>query len=553
MATSGVELATAYVTLAVSTRGMERDIRSQFSRVEAQAGATGTRAGKAMGGGILAAAKGFALPLAAVFGVGAIMSQLEGAVTAGSDLQQSVGGADAVFKKEAAGIKKSAETAATALGLSKNQYLELATVLGAGLKNKGVKDFAKQSDSLIKIGADLAAQFGGSTQDAVNALASAMRGETDPIERYGVSLNETAINAKLAADGAKKVNGQYTEQQKTAARLALVTQQTADAQGAFARESDTYAGSQSRLSASWEDIKAQVGTELLPSLTGLSEWFLKKGLPAIKEFGGWVKDKLWPALKDGWETVRPGLEKAQEIIAGAFGGDSSTSVKDFASFITDKLIPGIADFANVWLPIAATQIRGTIEAVKGLYAIFVTLRDFQVRVASAIIGGFIKVMNVGADMLEALSQVPGFGWAKDAADKMRELSGTAAGVKAALDRIPDSKKIKITAQVSMPGRITLPGGEKVNIGLREAGGPVRKGQPYVVGEKRPELFVPDSNGTILPSVPDGGGTPFATGGGFDYRRNAEAVADAMQQATFAVGARETDRALSVYRAKRALL
>jgi hypothetical protein len=37
---------------------------------------------------------------------------------------------------------------------------------------------------------------------------------------------------------------------------------------------------------------------------------------------------------------------------------------------------------------------------------------------------------------------------------------------------------------------------------RERGGPVRKGQPYIVGEKRAEVFVPDQNGTILPKVPD---------------------------------------------------
>lgn len=37
---------------------------------------------------------------------------------------------------------------------------------------------------------------------------------------------------------------------------------------------------------------------------------------------------------------------------------------------------------------------------------------------------------------------------------------------------------------------------------RAGGGPVTKGRPYVVGDGgRPELFVPDQNGTILPSVP----------------------------------------------------
>lgn len=36
---------------------------------------------------------------------------------------------------------------------------------------------------------------------------------------------------------------------------------------------------------------------------------------------------------------------------------------------------------------------------------------------------------------------------------------------------------------------------------RANGGPVRKGQPYVVGERRPEIFIPDTSGMIMPRVP----------------------------------------------------
>jgi hypothetical protein len=36
---------------------------------------------------------------------------------------------------------------------------------------------------------------------------------------------------------------------------------------------------------------------------------------------------------------------------------------------------------------------------------------------------------------------------------------------------------------------------------REFGGPVSKGRAYIVGEKRPELFVPNTNGIIVPQVP----------------------------------------------------
>lgn len=44
------------------------------------------------------------------------------------------------------------------------------------------------------------------------------------------------------------------------------------------------------------------------------------------------------------------------------------------------------------------------------------------------------------------------------------------------------------------------GGGSINVTARQGGGPVQQGQPVLVGERRPEIFVPPSNGTILPST-----------------------------------------------------
>jgi tape measure domain-containing protein len=43
--------------------------------------------------------------------------------------------------------------------------------------------------------------------------------------------------------------------------------------------------------------------------------------------------------------------------------------------------------------------------------------------------------------------------------------------------------------------------------FRAKGGPVKKGQPYIVGEKRPELFVPDQSGKIIPKLPSAHSMP----------------------------------------------
>ena len=39
-----------------------------------------------------------------------------------------------------------------------------------------------------------------------------------------------------------------------------------------------------------------------------------------------------------------------------------------------------------------------------------------------------------------------------------------------------------------------------NLGTRASGGPVTAGTPYIVGEKRPELFVPNVSGSIIPDL-----------------------------------------------------
>lgn len=46
------------------------------------------------------------------------------------------------------------------------------------------------------------------------------------------------------------------------------------------------------------------------------------------------------------------------------------------------------------------------------------------------------------------------------------------------------------------------------------GGPVRKGQPYIVGEERPEIFVPDEPGHILPSLASFSGLARRASGGY---------------------------------------
>jgi hypothetical protein len=224
-------------------------------------------------------------------GIGLVAKE---AFDAASALQQSGGAVESVFGKQAAAVKAYAKAASRAVGLSTNSYNELASVIGSQLKNMGVAhdDLVPKTDQLIRMGADLAATFGGTAAEAVGALSSLLRGETDPIERYGVSIKAADINARLAAEGLDHLEGPALKAAQSQALLGMVTEQTASATGAFARESDTAAGAQQRAAAEFENAKAALGEVLLPIVAEAMNKFSELTTKLVEN-----KDTVIPLIK----------------------------------------------------------------------------------------------------------------------------------------------------------------------------------------------------------------------------------------------------------------
>lgn len=219
-----------------------------------------------------AAAKVEKLAVPAGVALGAVLALGKGTSDAASDVEQSFGAVDSVFKDTADATKSLAREAADANGLSAAQYAQMASILGAQLKGMGTSadELSAKTDGLIDIGSDLAATFGGETSDAVSAVSALLRGERDPIERYGVSIKEADVAAQKAAMGLSGLTGEADKQATATATLALLTAQTADAQGQFARESDSAAHAQQLAAAESANAAAAIGEALLPAVVLLS-------------------------------------------------------------------------------------------------------------------------------------------------------------------------------------------------------------------------------------------------------------------------------------------
>lgn len=226
--------------------------------------------------------RGLAAPATAA--IGAVVALGKSAADSASRQEQAMGSLDSVFGANADQVKAWSDQAALSVGLSKAEYAELASVMGAQMKNMGMDldTAAASTNSLVSLGADLSAAFGGSSKEAVEALGSALRGEADPAERYGLSLKQSTINAHLAAKGQDTLTGAALEAAKAQAIVELATSQAGGVVGQFSREADTAAGAQQRAAAQWEDASATLGTALLPYLQQAASW--------VAQLSTWLKD-----------------------------------------------------------------------------------------------------------------------------------------------------------------------------------------------------------------------------------------------------------------------
>jgi hypothetical protein len=216
---------------------------------------------------------------AALAGLGTVTKDVIGIA---SDLSESQSKVNVIFGEGAKDVEAFSKKAAKSMGQSRRAVLQAAGTFGTFGKAAGLggKDLATFSNDFTKLAADLASFNNTSPEDAVQAIGAALRGEAEPMRRFGVLLNDATLKAEALALGIYDGTGALTDQQKILAAQSAIYKQTGDAQGDFERTSEGLANSQRILSASIDDTKAAIGDALLP--------VVERVLPHLKNFADWA-------------------------------------------------------------------------------------------------------------------------------------------------------------------------------------------------------------------------------------------------------------------------
>lgn len=483
------EIGSAYLTIIPSFQGGARGIANALS---GQMGAAGQSGGAAYAAGMgrgagQAGFKSAGGALGKVFAgafalvglgslVGDVKDFLGDIIGSASDLAETQSKTGQIFGDSTGAVLDFARKGARSLGQSEQTILDGASSFGIFGQSAGLAgdDLAGFSTEMVTLATDLASFNNTSPEDAIEAIGAALRGESEPIRRYGVLLDDATLKARAMELGIYDGTGSLTAQQRVLAAHAEIMGQTATQQGDFARTSDGLANQQRIFNAELENAKTTIGTALLPAVTDLFSTFSEWGIPILQDLAAWFEEN--------------GDEVTTFILRMADAG---------LQFV-DILLMMMGWYLQ-WFDIQQTVIFSAIKL----------WLSFAENVLNAAVAAFGWIPGIGDDLRTAQADFATFkdrtetymGAAQTSTDLLRGSIDTARGSIGTLrDSVQalDGFTARVRVQVDVDQALAaIPGTNQWIAGQRASGGPVVAGRPYLVGEMGPEIWVPSSSGTVI--------------------------------------------------------
>jgi hypothetical protein len=205
-----------------------------------------------------------ALPAAAALtaiGIGA-----KKAVGDASALNEQMSKTATVFGPAGDEVAAWSKTLTKSFGLSSEAALESAGTFGNMLVPMGFarKDAATMSKQMVELAGDMASFNNASPEDTLAALSSGLAGQSEPLRKYGVFLDDARLKQEAMSQGMYDGKGAMDAQAKAAATYAIIMKDTADTQGDFAKTADGVANQTRIQAAEMENLSASLGQSLLP-------------------------------------------------------------------------------------------------------------------------------------------------------------------------------------------------------------------------------------------------------------------------------------------------
>jgi len=320
------DIGTAYVRIAPNMTGIQGKIAAGFKgsagpataalgdEVNRNSGPFQSALGKL---GDFAKAGGVAIAAGLAAGATGLIVLTQKAIMAQAELEQQIGGSEAVFGEYAKTIQEKAAGAFKTAGLSQQEFLQGANKMGSLFQGAGfsVQQSMEMSSQSMQRASDIASIMGISTSEALEAVTGMAKGNFTMMDNLGVAMNDTSLSAYALEKGLGKTTAQMSIQEKVGLANQLFLEKTAKYAGNYAKENETLSGSLNTTKKAFDnlltgqgDINGFISSLLntikiaIPQITAI--------LPQIVTAIGAILSALVPALGAALPTLIPALISA---------------------------------------------------------------------------------------------------------------------------------------------------------------------------------------------------------------------------------------------------
>jgi hypothetical protein len=268
---------------------------------------------------------------------------------------------------------------ASSLGLAEDQALQAAAGFGSLFKVIGSseEEAAGFSKNLTKLAADMASFNNTTVDEALIALSAGLRGESEPLKRFAVFLNDATLKQEaLNAGIIKSTKGTLQPAAKALAAYNVILKQTTQQQGDFARTAGGLANLSRIVTAQATNLAGAIGKSFEPIWRGAAE-AISKALAQLEPLAVKVSEILQSSAEAVGEVISSIGDDYAKWIQSLDAEEVGLSVKNYfqeaaiaAATWYDTINAGIQEIINFfknppdWVEKLASFTGGTIDVVE---------------------------------------------------------------------------------------------------------------------------------------------------------------------------------------------
>ena len=208
-------------------------------------------------------------------GFSLLTSAIKDSIRISTEAQEVISKYDVVFSDMGDASEEAAQRFADSFDLAGATAKEMLSNTGNLLQGMGAtrEESLRLSLQVNTLAGDLASftNNAGGSKVASEALTKALLGEREQMKTLGIAILETDVQARVAKNGQNELQGTALKLARAQATLQLITEQSKNAIGDYARTQDSSSNIQKRAAESTKELQIAVGTALNPAVTIMAD------------------------------------------------------------------------------------------------------------------------------------------------------------------------------------------------------------------------------------------------------------------------------------------